>query len=242
MDGNSKNILQDFLETSPIFAGIPEDWIRRLVNSCPIRPHQPGKVIIAEGDHPDQFYIILQGQVSVETFSHDGDILVLSVLDAPQLLGHFGLIDGLPRSASARVTEPSLIASMSKSLFQELCDQNRCVERGMFRELVMLIRSTNKLVEGIRFNNLHKRVAQFLLNYAREETALTSHPHRKELIIRVTQSRLAERVAGSREKVNGCLKKLEELGAIQRGRGEVRVLNLQILENLASDSTSFDTL
>ncbi|MGH8497953.1 MAG: cyclic nucleotide-binding domain-containing protein [Methylococcales bacterium] len=60
-----------------------------------------GRVIFTEGDPGDCAYIIEEGRVEITTV-HREKIIVLSTLEPGDLFGEMSLIDGGPRSATAR--------------------------------------------------------------------------------------------------------------------------------------------
>lgn len=72
---------------------------------CNIRLFNGGETIFVEGSSADEAYIIESGFVEIFVGTGD-DSLQLNVLDPGDIFGEMGIIDGSPRSASARAVSP----------------------------------------------------------------------------------------------------------------------------------------
>jgi len=108
-----------------------------------VREYKNGDIILREGDPSDFAYKILSGEV--EVFTEYGDeIIILGVMRAGEFLGEMGIVDGQPRSASARAKNHVslkifgkndfflLISQDSSSAYQmisRLCEQLRTITR-----------------------------------------------------------------------------------------------------------------
>src|SRR5258708_30291479 len=62
---------------------------------------QPGEFIFREGDESSEAYWILSGQVEISIETPRGRS-VLTILEEGEIFGEMGMIDDLPRAASAR--------------------------------------------------------------------------------------------------------------------------------------------
>lgn len=76
-------------------------------------------LIFSQGERGDRFYMILSGEVEIFTRSPDGEER-LNRLCANEWFGELSLIDGQPRSGSARTTTPSVLLSLQKEDFNAL--------------------------------------------------------------------------------------------------------------------------
>lgn len=82
-----------------------------------------GAVVCAEGETPAQMWVLLDGAVQVTKKSYTGQPLRLADLEAPALLGHMGMIDGAPRSATCTVRDGSRVAVLDRAAFDRLLEQ-----------------------------------------------------------------------------------------------------------------------
>lgn len=82
-----------------------------------------GEVIFHEGNPSDDAYII--GTGSIEIFENTpGGHKVLGILGDNEIFGEMGLIDGLPRSATARAREDSVVYVLTPDTFDNLVHKN----------------------------------------------------------------------------------------------------------------------
>ena len=111
-----------------------------------------GEDIIEEGASGDCAYIIEQGAVEVSKLTPHGEKQVLGVLEKSEIFGEMGLIDGLPRSATATALENCVMSVCSRETFNNLADHNPESLLPIFKVLVRRLRSTHALVEALQKN------------------------------------------------------------------------------------------
>jgi CRP/FNR family transcriptional regulator, cyclic AMP receptor protein len=88
------------------------------------------ETIIRAGDkiHTDFMLWILEGEASIESRSHgEGASIFMSVLGAGTALGEMGLLDGSARSANCIARVPTRCALLTKTMLQQLCNDNPAV-------------------------------------------------------------------------------------------------------------------
>jgi len=82
-----------------------------------------GEIVFHEGNPSDFAYIIGSGSIEIFDETADGQ-KVLGVLGKNDLFGEMGLIDGLPRSATARAREDSVVYVLTPESFDNLVLEN----------------------------------------------------------------------------------------------------------------------
>ena len=108
---------------------------------------QKGEVIFHEGNLSDYAYIIETGSVEILEQTSRGQKL-LGVLGENEIFGEMGLIDGLPRSATARAKQDTLIHVLTPKIFEKLV-------RGKPEALLPILRIlTNRLRETLESTKL----------------------------------------------------------------------------------------
>jgi CRP-like cAMP-binding protein len=78
-----------------------------------------GEIIFHEGSLSDCAYIIGSGSIEILTNTPEGQ-KVLGTLGENEIFGEMGLIDGLPRSATARASAVSVVYTLSPETFKQL--------------------------------------------------------------------------------------------------------------------------
>jgi CRP-like cAMP-binding protein len=69
----------------------------------------PLQVLFHEGDAGDVAYVIVSGRIEIYNEDAEGAVNRIAVLNAGEMFGEMGPMDGLPRSASARALEKTVL-------------------------------------------------------------------------------------------------------------------------------------
>jgi len=103
---NVKNIFEsEFLTTLPVYVS----------NKQKLEKYEAGKIIFLEGEHGDNMYMILRGEVSI---SYEG--VLLATLTSGDIIGEMSLLDSQPRSATAMALADVSLLCVSKENFLPL--------------------------------------------------------------------------------------------------------------------------
>jgi CRP-like cAMP-binding protein len=113
-----------FLASVPLLEGIPEAELAELGNVLRRRRLPAGEVLWREGDKASAMYIIVDGRVTISLrLPGDRDVEVNSV-GPGEVLGEIPLLDGGRHTATARVTEPASLLSLSHADFAALVSRS----------------------------------------------------------------------------------------------------------------------
>jgi len=83
-----------------------------------IRTLETGSVIFEEGARGDETYRVVEGEVSI-TVNEGAEAIVLAVLGEGEVFGEMGMIEGRPRSATARANTKVRVEVMTEEAFNE---------------------------------------------------------------------------------------------------------------------------
>lgn len=109
---------------------------------------ESGQVIIRENTPGDSAYIILSGRVEVSK-RIEGQAVVLVTLGPGSIFGEMSLLDGSPRSATARAMEPTRLSVIDRRRFQTIMNAIPREVRPLFSSLSERLRNTNRLVSAL---------------------------------------------------------------------------------------------
>ena len=113
------------------------------------RTFATGEYIFREGESGVYGYIIKSGRVVIVKSGLDGE-RVLGELGPGSLLGEMALIDGNPRSASARADEESVVTEITSKTFNDYIRTNPSAARRIMETMAGSIRTVNnKLAHAI---------------------------------------------------------------------------------------------
>lgn len=214
--------LQDILIRHWLFSVLPGRVLADLANQFASKKYKKNQYVFHQEDRAKRLFVILDGEVSIETINIEGKVTKITHLMPGDIFGEFALIDEGRRSASARIIRPSVLASLPELVFQSLVRNHSEFSKKMLSVLVDRLRSSNQQVESLVTLTVAQRTARLLLQISEEHGP----------VIRTSQRELADRLFATREKVNGKLKAFERLGAIRVERSKITVLNSQKLSDV----------
>jgi CRP/FNR family transcriptional regulator, cyclic AMP receptor protein len=198
---------EDLLAATEFFAGVERDHLARLEQQGAIRGLVRGDVLFVEGEPPDGLYVVLSGRVAIANRSIDGRESVYALMEAGDLFGEMGLLDGLPRSAEARALEPSHVLALPYPPVRALFDDDPSLLWGVVRMLSGRLRAVDEALADSVFLDVTGRTAKRLLELA---------DGRDEFTLPVTQEELAGMVGASRERVNKAIASFIRLGWLEQ--------------------------
>ncbi len=142
----------------------------KLVTKHEIQTFADGEVIFTEGDTTSEMYVISRGMVDISK-QVGGHPIRLATLDRGSVFGEMSLLEGMPRSATARAKGPTslLVLRPGSLLLQIRRDPTFAFE--LLQQLSGRIRELNdKLVFGLATAEFGNRLARstFMLSAAAE--------------------------------------------------------------------------
>lgn len=118
------------------------------------REYDAGEIILKEGDPSDFAYRIASGEVEVY-MEHDGQTVVLGTVKAGEFLGEMGVIEGQPRSASARAKTRVAAKPLERGEFFQLISEDSSSAHRLISRLCERLREANrKLAEATVSGNV----------------------------------------------------------------------------------------
>lgn len=79
-----------------------------------------GRVLFREGDIPRGAFLIECGKIEIIRNEGSANEVKLAVLGSGEIVGEMGLIDGAPRSATARAIETATVTALDEYAFEQL--------------------------------------------------------------------------------------------------------------------------
>lgn len=111
--------IEDALAKVALLSRLSDQQRERLATHATTRSYREGALIVRQGDTSMSFYVVLEGRVRVE---HEAEgrsgRATLDELGPGGAFGEMGLIDDLPRAASAIALEPCECALLARWDFQ----------------------------------------------------------------------------------------------------------------------------
>jgi CRP-like cAMP-binding protein len=149
MDAGAREAAKQFLRQVPLFGGLPDGALERLLAMMRLRQAQAGEIICAEGDPAREMFIVRSGAVEVHKRVHEAHAC-LARLRVGDEFGEMSLIDIQPRSASVIASEPTELYVLGNmdllTLYEEDLPSYAFFLQNLCRELSRRLRLANGVI------------------------------------------------------------------------------------------------
>ncbi|MCD1258165.1 Crp/Fnr family transcriptional regulator [Paenibacillus athensensis] len=156
----------EFVRNVPLFSRLNEAQLQAVAAICTRKTYKPNVVLFSEKELGSVFYMVYSGSVKVYTTSPGGEEKILSIFKAGESFGELSLIDGKPRSASAKTLEECVLITLMGQHFLELLRNHFDITLGIMQELSNRLRDTNQHVFDLTFLDARTRVIKSLIKLA----------------------------------------------------------------------------
>ena len=137
------------ITTFPLFEGFTVHGVERLLDAGEVKEHQPGDVLLSEGDAAT--FVLLQISGKLEVFvERNGQHVVLDEATPGDILGELSVLCGITRSASVRASETSVVLQWTADAFRSLLLRDPSLSQRIFRRsLRTLIDKERSLIDTL---------------------------------------------------------------------------------------------
>ena len=113
LDGKIKDAV-DYIHHAPFFQNFTREQVKELLTACTITKFPKGKVIVAEGDIDDTFYIILSGNATIRKNGVD-----VATISTGECFGEMAYISGQARTATVLAGTDCILTKINASLMDK---------------------------------------------------------------------------------------------------------------------------
>lgn len=174
-----------------------------------VRKHPAGTVLFREGERGDTMYVLRSGKVNIEKRVADS-VLTLAVLGAGEFFGEMALLEGLPRSAAARVVEDALLIELKHDSFEHLVRRNGEIAVRVMRRLSARLREADRQIQAL----MSRSGAARTLSLVRTIAGPPDRSGRRFLPADLTPEAVASRVGISGDEARRVQRTFERAGLL----------------------------
>lgn len=153
------------LDGIPMFAGLTGDEKWALAREIRVRDLPARETLFWMGDAADDFYVIISGKVAILYPDSDGKEITLAILGRGEFFGEVALLDGGPRTATARATTDASLLCLTREAFHSFL---RTSPSASLHLIQMLGRRQRESVDKLRgIKNLNEVMEERLTAWQR---------------------------------------------------------------------------
>ena len=127
-----------FLLETPMFMQLTPLELAEIIHIVKVEKYQAGDIIFREWDAGDAWYVLYKGAVEVLKDGEAGGTKI-NQLNPRTCFGEIAVLDGLPRSATIRVTEDSDVFCVTRIDFAKLLDDGHLVAYKLLHQMAILL-------------------------------------------------------------------------------------------------------
>ena len=220
----------DALQCVDFFKNFDEDCLNYVARHMRVRTYAQGQVIFQQGDPCSSFYILLTGCVNVYFCSEEGREVIVSELQAGDVIGEVELLSNCSRLTNGIAAQTTRLLALDKSAFEYLLAVpafSGAFAAAISRRLHQVI----TFAEGLSIFSLETRLARLLVSMS-----LTYGKYVSDGILidrTISQTRIGQLINASRPKINAQLQAWQYENLIRVRKNQITILDRQSLQNLS---------
>jgi CRP-like cAMP-binding protein len=209
------------LEAVPSFRELGRAELEAVAAVAMPRRFEPGEVVFLEGDDSDTCYVVRRGHARAVRENADGRTIALAHFGPGDIFGELAMFDDERRSATIETLDPVDAVAVAGSDMRRLLREHPDIAVKLVIALGRRLREANERLSRQSFQTVQSRVAVVLGQLV--EQARAEGGGEKDVLVKITQSDIAQLAGSSRESASRFLAVLERAGIITQGRGRITV-------------------
>ncbi len=153
---NTKDVpgLLKFLPTIPLFGGLEDDTLQRIIALMKVETLVPGTEVCKQGDPGRSMFVVLSGEAVIYRTNTPGARRTKLIRMGPgEFFGEMTLIDIMKRSATVVVEKPTVLLTLGNKDLYTLYNDDVAgyvmVLQNLCRELSRRLRTTNNRLTSL---------------------------------------------------------------------------------------------
>lgn len=236
--GNLKNMrhaaLQYSLSRAAIFAGLPEEDLRRLASYSVVRRLARGDFLFRQSDPVIGFFVVRLGMVNVHRINAEGREQIIHLLREGESFAERAITSDSGYPASARAVQDSEVILIPIEEFKRHQKERPDLAWRMLASMSQHLRSLVATLEGLRFKDIETRLIFWLLQ--RCPSTESSDPI--EIDLGTTKGELAAELTTRQETLSRTFRKLDASQHIEVKSRSVVVHDPSALQRLFDQKIS----
>ncbi|WKU05688.1 Crp/Fnr family transcriptional regulator [Micromonospora sp. HUAS LYJ1] len=196
------------------------------------RTHEPGEILVKEGEEHREVYVLLHGYVKVVSNSRDGRSVLLAVRGRGDLIGEIAAMDDKPRTATGVAATTVESRVIGHGAFAAYRTAHPAAERAIQDYLLRKLRQATMVRSALNGAPVSQRLAQVLchlgVNHGRRVGTATV------IDIPLSQRELATFVGAAEPSVQRALGQFRRAGLLLTHYRRIEIRDMQALATHAA--------
>jgi CRP-like cAMP-binding protein len=210
-----------YLKNVNLFHGMSDTQMRMVEERTVMREIRRKEVLYLPGDAGDRIYLLKRGVVKISALTDDGKEIILALLRPGEVFGEEAVLEDAPRDHMAEAYEDALICVIARQDFMGILRAHPEMAFKVTKLVGFRLKTLRNRVEGLLFKGAPARLAQTLLDLARDHGVKDAEG--VLLPLKLSQQDLANLIGVTRESVNLALADFRERGLVETDGRSLRV-------------------
>jgi len=211
------------LKHSSVFSSLNDDELRELATLAHERNFMSNEFIFWDGDTPEWFYIVAEGQVKVLKHSSQGREFIIAFFGPGEMFGEVAVFENKPYPASAQAVAETRVVGIRREDFLSFLAGRPQVALRIINVLGGRLRDAQSRLRDLAGERVEQRLASVLL-------MLSS---KLGLTLPFTRQEIADMTGTTTETAIRVMSQLKDRGIIRSTRGKVIILDKEKLRLLS---------
>jgi len=223
LQGNNK---AKILRSSSIFSGLNDEELNELANLTIERDFMSNEFIFWDGDIPEWFYVIAEGEVKVLKYSSSGKEFIIAFFGPGEICGEVAVFENKPYPASAQAVVETKVLAIKREDFLSFLANRPQVALKIINVLGGRLRDAHSRLKDLAGERVEQRLANVLLMLSSKLGPT----------LPFTRQNIADMVGTATETAIRIMSQLKDREIIRSTRGKVIILNEEKLRLLSEGS------
>ena len=137
-----------------LFTGMRPWQIKKIILLSRVEVFNQGEQVIREGEHSEEFFVILEGTADAQVIGHDGEVVTLRTMETGDVFGEIALVSKVPRTADVVANENLRVLAMDWDSVKRVSGVYPRISSKLFRNVASIL--GDRLAESTPGHNEQK--------------------------------------------------------------------------------------